>query len=122
MVLIIEDEKVSRKALAMLLARQGYESEAVESAEEALTVLNRGSKPDIALIDVDLPGMSGAEFLEKLVERDPGVQPVFITAADEDRLAKLLHHHKIPHLRKPIDFRRLLEFLEQASTINPQQN
>src|SRR4051812_47118516 len=36
MVLIIEDEKVARKALAMLLARQGYEAEAVESAEEAL--------------------------------------------------------------------------------------
>src|SRR5947207_2289278 len=112
MVLIIEDEKVSRKALALLLARQGYEAEAVESAEEALRVLDRGPEPDVALIDLDLPGMSGAEFAEKLSQRNPTVLSVFITAADEDRLARVLRDHDIPHLRKPLDFNRLLDLLE----------
>jgi putative two-component system response regulator len=55
-VLIVEDERVSRKALALLLRACGYKTVAAESAEEALRLLALDDRPDFALVDVDLPG------------------------------------------------------------------
>lgn len=110
MVLIVEDEKVSRKALAALLAAAGYKPRAVGSAEEALQVLDEEAVPDVALVDLDLPGMSGADFLQKLHEQAPSAAAVLITAADRDRVSNLTDR-PVPHLRKPIDFNQLLSML-----------
>src|SRR6185503_1290138 len=65
-VLIVEDEKVSRNALASLLTACGYRTDAVESGEEAMRRVNSGDSPSFALIDVDLPGMSGLELAQEL--------------------------------------------------------
>jgi CheY-like chemotaxis protein len=112
MVLIIEDERVSRKALTSLLVGQGYAAEAVESAEEGLRMLDRGPIPQVTLVDLDLPGMSGAEFIYRLSDENPGVRAVLITAADADRVAGVTLGRNIPHLRKPIDFNDLLALLD----------
>jgi len=110
MVLIVEDEKVSRKALAALLAANGYHARAVGSAEEALQILDREEVPDVALVDLDLPGMNGAEFLRRLDQHAPSVDAILITAADRDRVAQLTPR-PVRHLRKPIDFKHLLALL-----------
>src|SRR5438045_3598550 len=81
-VLIVEDERVSRKALATLLSASGYDVQAVGSGEEGLRVLRQGNVPEIALVDLDLPGMDGAEFIEKLRQHAPGAEPILVTAAD----------------------------------------
>ena len=81
LVLVIEDEKVSRKALGRLLAESGYTAEAVESAEEAVAVLTIGQRPAVALVDLDLPGMSGADLIAYIKQIAPGIRPVLVTAA-----------------------------------------
>jgi CheY-like chemotaxis protein len=110
MVLIVEDEKVSRKALAALLSASGYDARAVGSAEEALQVLEHEEVPDVALVDLDLPGMKGDEFLRRLNQQAPNVDTILITAADHDRVAGL-EAPPVRHLQKPIDFRHLLSLL-----------
>jgi CheY-like chemotaxis protein len=110
MVLIVEDEKVSRKALAALLAAAGYEPRAVGSAEEAMQVLDHERVPDIALVDLDLPGMSGADFLQRLEEHAPSATAFLITAADRERVSRLTAR-PVKHLQKPIDFDQLLSLL-----------
>jgi CheY-like chemotaxis protein len=110
MVLIVEDEKVSRKALAALLAAAGYKPRAVGSAEEALQVIDHEEVPDVALVDLDLPGMSGADFLQKLEEQAPSATAFLITAADGERVSSLTAR-PVTHLRKPIDFNQLLSLL-----------
>src|SRR5215203_4852527 len=76
-VLIVEDERVSRRALAALMTASGYTTEAAGSAEEALAaVRTEGVHPDIALVDLDLPGMNGLEFIGQLTRMEPGVFPV----------------------------------------------
>src|SRR6266513_2896439 len=89
-VLIVEDEALSRRALARLLTDSGYRVEAVASGEEALRELRHGPAPQVALIDLDLPGMDGAEFIQKLREQAPSVEPILITAADAERVAARL--------------------------------
>ena len=117
-VLIIEDEKVSRKALARLLADQGYTAEAVETAEEAVAVLAIGQRPEVALVDLDLPGMSGSELVSYLIQKAPPIQTVLVTAACEERVACLTEGTGIRYLRKPIDFKDLMRTLNDKAASN----
>src|SRR5918993_376337 len=112
-VLIVEDERVSRRALAALMSASGYETEAAASAEEALSAVEAGVHPDIALVDLDLPGMNGLDFIGQLTELDPAVFPVLITAANGDNLAQLLQQRGVAYLRKPLDFDRLMTLLSE---------
>ncbi len=111
--MIVEDERVSRRALAALMSASGYDTKATGSAEEALHALEEGSRPDVALVDLDLPGMNGLEFIGQLSRLDPGVFPVLITAANGDRLATLLRDRGVAYMRKPLDFDRLLSMIDE---------
>jgi CheY-like chemotaxis protein len=117
-VLIVEDEAVSRRALAMLLAHVGYNSTAVGSAEEALALVAKGRMPDIALIDLDLPGMSGGDLIDRLAELDSSVRPIVISAADQDRLAATTSPRHVMALRKPLNFEHLLSVLAETKTLH----
>ena len=111
-VLIVEDERVSRRALAALMAASGYTPEAAASAEEALDAV-RGDAvhPAIALVDLDLPGMNGLELIGQLTRMEPSVFPVLITAANGEGLTEHLREQGVAYLRKPVDFSRLLSLL-----------
>jgi CheY-like chemotaxis protein len=111
-VLIVEDERVSRRALTALMSASGYVTEAAGSAEEALDVMRaEGVHPDIALVDLDLPGMNGLELIGQLTRLEPSVFPVLITAANGEKLAERLAEQGVAYLRKPLDFSRLLTLL-----------
>jgi CheY-like chemotaxis protein len=110
-VLIVEDERVSRKALALLLTACGYHTVAAGSGEEALRLLKSDENLNFALVDVDLPGMSGLDLAEKLEERSPGTFTVLITAAEGERIDSFLRDHPVAYLRKPLDFDSLLGLL-----------
>ncbi len=112
-VLIVEDERISRRALSALLAASGYETQAVASAEEALRALKKGDVPHIALVDLDLPGMNGLELISRLSKMDPSVYPVLITAAGGEALSTLLHDRGVAYMRKPVDFGHLLALLSE---------
>lgn len=113
-VLIVEDERVSRKALSLLLRACGYKTVAAGSAEEALSLLDMDDQPNFALVDVDLPGMSGLELAEHLEETRPGTFTVLITAAEGERIVNFLRDHPVAYLRKPVDFDHLLELLSDV--------
>jgi two-component system, NtrC family, nitrogen regulation response regulator GlnG len=114
-VLIVEDERISRRALAELMSASGYDTETTGSAEEALDALEAGSHPDIALVDLDLPGMNGLDFISRLATLDPHVFPVLITASNGDNLSYTLSQRGVAYLRKPLDFDRLLSIIRDKS-------
>jgi DNA-binding NtrC family response regulator len=60
-ILIIDDEATIADTLALIFASSGYEARTAYSAEQALVVLEEW-RPDLAIIDVVLPGMNGIEF------------------------------------------------------------
>jgi CheY-like chemotaxis protein len=112
-VLIVEDERVSRRALASLLDASGYATEAVGSAEEALRLLKSGHVPRIALVDFELPGMNGLDLIKRMEQLDPTVFPILITAVAADALRGRLggSGRRVAYLRKPVDFDRLLDLM-----------
>ena len=118
-VLIVEDEVVSRRALAALLGHSGFATTAVGSAEEALATLTSGGPmPKVALIDLDLPGMSGGELITFLARLDHNVIPIVISAADDERLFAATRHRGVAFLRKPLNFEHLLNVLSAKRVLH----
>ena len=111
-VLIVEDERLARNALTMLLAEQGYNARSYASAEALLDEVERqGIPPEVVLADVDLPGMSGLEMLENLARRHPKARAVLITAAEGNEIEDFCRDYPCQYLRKPLNLNLLLSLL-----------
>ncbi len=81
-VLIVDDNEVNRTVLADLLTPLGFECSLFESAEAALAALDGNSAPDLAYLDVKLPGMDGLELTRRLRARPATARlPVVLTSA-----------------------------------------
>jgi two-component system sensor histidine kinase/response regulator len=77
-VLIIDDEESIRDSCSQIVAKNGYLVETAENGGEGLEKI-KSVHPDLVLVDLKMPGMSGMEILEKLQTVDPYIIPVVIT-------------------------------------------
>ena len=96
--LIVDDEGNIRRMLRALLESEGYGVREAGSAEEALEAL-RDAPPEVVLLDLMLPGMSGLEALPEMMETAPGVPVVMMsghaTLSDAVRATRLGAFHFI---------------------------
>ncbi len=81
-VLIIEDVKEMSDLVAMYLGKEGMTVQSVESAEDALILLETKS-PDIVILDLNLPGMDGFEFLHQF-RKTSNIPVIIVSARDAD--------------------------------------
>lgn len=112
-ILIVEDDSVSRRALKSLVSSCGFLTDAVSSAEDALLCVYQNGAPKVALVDLDLPGMSGIDFIRRLKALSPTVFPVLMTAAEFERVARIRRQYPVAYLPKPLDFEQLLSLISQ---------
>ena len=77
-ILVVDDEKAMRDSCCQALAVDGYRTETAEDGDSGLQKL-REVKPDLVLVDLKMPGMSGMELLEKVGDIDPNIVSVVIT-------------------------------------------
>ena len=82
---IVEDEDEVREGLAMLInGSEGFRCvQRYSSAEKALPDIVK-NKPDVVLMDINLPGMSGIECMRQLKARQPGLPIMVLTVYDDD--------------------------------------
>lgn len=111
--LIVEDNADAREGLRLLLSYAGHEVETAEDASSALEKL-RTFRPEIALIDIGLPGVDGYS-LARLARETPETRETYLVALTgygqaEDR-DKALAVGFDAHLTKPVDPARLNAFL-----------
>lgn len=81
-VLIVEDEDALADPLAFLLRKEGFEASVINDGAQALAAFDR-INPDIVLLDVMLPGMSGTEICRALRTKS-GVPVIMVTARDSE--------------------------------------
>lgn len=81
-ILIIEDEESFREGLEFMLTREGYEVVVAADGTKGLAAFSDG-KPDLILLDVMLPGMSGTEIL-KTVRQTSKTPVIMLTAKDAE--------------------------------------
>src|SRR5438477_11064623 len=78
-ILVVDDEQLVRETLAEYLSGEGFGVRACGSGEEALA-LAAGEFFDVALCDVQLPGIDGIELLDGLLKANPRTAVLLITA------------------------------------------
>ena len=91
-ILVIEDVPEMAQLVSMYMLNAGFECETCETAELALEKLQHGYIPDLVLLDLNLPGMSGLDFLKKFRTDYRTTIPVIIVSArdaDEDIISGL---------------------------------
>jgi len=118
-ILIVEDDEKSRRLLTDVLAFHGYEVAAASNGEEGVRTAHAAA-PAVALLDIQLPGISGFEVLAAL--REPRccgerLPVVAVTASvmDQDR-KKILAAGFDAFISKPVNIRELLNTLESLLT------
>jgi two-component system response regulator AtoC len=114
-VLIVEDEEVLARNMATYLARQGFEVETAGSAEQALVGLAE-FRPDVVVLDVNLPGMDGMQLLARLRERDPSTAVIMVTGHGHVEMAvEAMKAGVLDFLTKPVPLAKLRLLLERAA-------
>ena len=86
--LVVEDDRTLRQALAFNLTREGYEVTTAPDGESALDAA-RSPQLDLILLDVMLPGMSGVEVL-RVLRREGVATPVIILSAKGDEIDRVV--------------------------------
>jgi len=117
-VLVVDDNEGMRENLAEALALEGYTVAVAADGQAALARLAEEPLPSVVLLDLMMPGMSGADLLSRIRE-DPrlhGVRVVLTTGASGAR-ARAPGADAI--LMKPFGVRELLEALRKVGLLAP---
>ena len=85
-VLVVDDEEPVRFVASEILAHLGYSVLSAASGEDAVELLRNGARPDVVLLDLIMPGMSGFDTLRAIRATDPDL-PVLISTGYVDRAA-----------------------------------
>jgi DNA-binding NtrC family response regulator len=112
-ILVVDDEAAARAALAELLRDEGYVVHTAGDGFKALGQLEEWA-PDVVVTDVQMPGMSGIELMEKVRERMPAVGVVVMTAfGSVENAVAAMQAGADDYLTKPVHFPELLLILER---------
>jgi len=112
--LVVDDEESIRNALRRFLVQQGYEVATAASGDEALAILQR-QRITGALLDVNMPGISGVELVPRIMELEPTIALLMLTAVNDATSAALcMQRGAYDYLIKPIDLGHLSRAIHHA--------
>ena len=110
-ILIVDDDPEVATMLARALARHGFESDAVSSAEDALARV--ATTPyDAALLDLVMPGRDGAELAGELRKTIPGIPIALLTGYTHSPLIPTAERSGVAVFTKPVIIQDLVDFLQ----------
>ena len=113
-ILIVEDELRMRELLVRAIESWGFLPAAARSAEEGLRLMET-SPAQIALLDLNLPGMSGMECFEEIRRHWPDMQVIILTGfGDLDSAKQAIHLDVVEFLTKPCHLGQLEVALDRA--------
>jgi PAS domain S-box-containing protein len=112
-VLLVDDDELIQSSMEAILEVLGHRVTATLNGEDALGKLESGFRPDVVIMDMNMPGLGGAETLPRLRALIPKV-PVLLTTGRVDQTALDLveAHSGVTLLSKPFSMRELQQQLE----------
>ena len=115
-ILIVDDSTVNNVLLEAILTERGHSVIISSDGQEALNKMS-GKKPDLILLDIMMPGMSGFDFL-KIVRKDKKFKqvPVIMVSAKVDAKdkKKALEMGAADYVVKPVDIENITEIVERV--------
>jgi two-component system, response regulator PdtaR len=114
-ILVVDDDRLVLAALCDGLRSAGYRVTGTASPHDALGIAERDT-PDLALLDVRMPGMDGIELGRKLREQR-GVPFLYLSAYGERNIVKqAVDEGALGYLVKPLDIQQIVPSIEAALT------
>ncbi len=113
-VLVVEDEEGLRNTLTQSLSQHGFEVRHASNGIAALSSIQE-ARPDLVLLDVNMPGMNGLECLKKIKDLDPSIVVIIMTAYTtiEDAV-QAVKDGAYNYLAKPIKQGLIIEMVTKA--------
>lgn len=112
--LIVDDDEILRIHLSRAMTSRGYSVVAAESGDEAVCLL-RDFRPDKAVCDLKMPGMTGIEFLKQIRVLSPETQVVVLTGFGSiSNAVSAIHAGAINYVTKPADATEVLAAFEST--------
>ncbi|UCF30643.1 MAG: sigma-54-dependent Fis family transcriptional regulator [bacterium] len=113
--LAIDDEPDIRDLIYHAFSDEDYHVMTCGDCTEALALLERGSLPDLILLDLMLPEMSGLDFLQLLRNRYPHLKAIVISArGDVETVVEALQMGALDYIHKPFDVAELMIAVNKA--------
>jgi two-component system, response regulator PdtaR len=110
-ILIVDDDPHLLQFLTEVIGHAGYDTVTAGSGEEALQVVAKG-EPDMALLDITMPGMSGLDLAARL-KASTTLPFMFLSAVgDSESARQAAAHGAVGYLVKPVDAARLMPAFE----------
>ncbi len=127
-ILIVDDDVAICRTLELHLSSQGYEVTTSNSVDEGLQAATR-NKPDLVILDICMPGMSGLDGLVEFKKLHPNIHAIMITAFhDMDSTIEAMQRGADDYIHKPIDIDELDQTIakvlssEQLQTVDASSN
>ncbi|MBL8480494.1 MAG: nitrogen regulation protein NR(I) [Sterolibacteriaceae bacterium] len=112
---IIDDDRSIRWVLEKALGRENIPAKSFGSADEALSALEAGQRPQILVSDIRMPGKSGLELLQHVKERHPELPVIIMTAySDLDSAVSAFQGGAFEYLPKPFDVDQAVDLVRRA--------
>jgi len=112
-VLMVDDDELIQSSMQVILEALGHRMAPAHSGEEALAKLETGLKPDVVILDMNMPGIGGAGTLPRLRRLRPELPVLLATGrADQTALDLVAAHPKVTLLSKPFSMAELQQYLE----------
>lgn len=114
-ILLVEDDESLRQILVRHLRSNGYAVEEASSAEEAVRLLAGGLRPELVLLDLNLPGDTGWDLLRGPALKAAGSPLVVITSAVTVSPLRLTEFDVAGYLPKPYPLETLVATIERLT-------
>jgi two-component system LytT family response regulator/two-component system response regulator LytT len=113
-VAVVDDEQLAREELCYLIDQIDGATVVAQAADglEALRVVE-AEAPDLVLLDVQMPGLTGFEVARRLVHTEADCQIVFVTAYDQHAI-EAFEVNAVDYVLKPVEARRLGTAIDRA--------
>lgn len=112
-ILLVDDDGITCDLLTHILQHAGYATSTASTAEAALVAI-AGSEPDLALLDVCMPGMSGVELARRL-QAETSVPFMFLSSSKDMALIRqATEYGAVGYLAKPFDHAQIVPAVEAA--------
>ena len=113
-ILIVDDDPGLRNSFARLIEQDGHEPLTAANGEEGIARLE-SDRPDVVVMDVRMPGMTGLEALARMKAKDPATPVIIMTAyGNTDTAIEAVNKGAFDYILKPFDIPEMLGLIAQA--------
>jgi DNA-binding response OmpR family regulator len=118
-ILIVEDDREVLDLLIRILSSKGYTAMKEERGSEALHIAAR-IRPDLVILDLNLPDCNGIEVLDRLKAIDETIQVIILTGyGSQEAVRSAMENGAFDFLTKPFEIHELCAVVREALTSGP---